>query len=161
MDLAALVAAGDLPQVQGLAFVLAAGDGQFDAGVGEVVAALAAVVAGVRHDGELAVVDGGDGLAGLVLAVGEQVEPGVDDVREQVRGPAAPVEAQQRSRAVPADAAQLREQVLIWAAREADGSAITTSSGSPRPSVTQVSSVAGPGSFSRATCIFCTSRVPK
>ena len=111
VDLAALVAAGDLPQVQGLAFVLAAGDGQSDAGAGEVVAALAAVVAGVCHDSELVVIDVGDGRAGLFLAVGEQVEPGGDDVREQVRGPATAVEAQQRSRAVPADAAQVREQV--------------------------------------------------
>jgi hypothetical protein len=51
--------------------------------------------------------------------------------------------------------------VLIWAASDEDGSASTASSGSPRPSVTQVSSVAGPGCFIRAMCIFCTSRVPK
>ena len=42
--------------------------------------------------------------------MGEQVEPGGDDVREQVRGPAAAVEAQQRLAALAADAAQVREQ---------------------------------------------------
>src|SRR5208337_1027429 len=68
VDLAALVAAGDLPQVQHLAFVLAAGDGQLDPGVGEVVAALPAVVPGVRHDGELVLIDVGDVFAGLFPA---------------------------------------------------------------------------------------------
>ena len=38
---------------------------------------------------------------------------------------------------------------------------MTMNTGSPAASVTQVSSVAGPGNFSRATCIFCTCRVPK
>ena len=49
----------------------------------------------------------------------------------------------------------------IWAAREDDGFAITTSSGSPALPVTQVSSVAGPGNFSLVTCIFWMSRWPK
>ena len=61
----------------------------------------------------------------------------------------------------PAMARRLGSSFLICAASEVDGSAMTTSSGSPAPSVTQVSSVAGPGNFSRATCIFCISRVPK
>ena len=61
----------------------------------------------------------------------------------------------------PAMARSPGSSSLICAASEVDGSAMTTSSGSPAPSVTQVSSVAGPGNFSRATCIFCMSRVPK
>ena len=64
-------------------------------------------------------------------------------------------------RSSPAIWRSLGSSSLICAASEVDGSAMTTSSGSPAPSVTQVSSVAGPGNFSRATCIFCMSRVPK
>ena len=112
VHLAVLVAAGDLPQRQHLSLVLPAGDRQADAGLGEVVAAFAPVVPGPGHRGELAAGDGGDVFPGLGLAVGEQVEPGRGDVREQVRGPAAPVKAQHRPGAVAADGAQLREQGL-------------------------------------------------
>ena len=45
-------------------------------------------------------------------------------------------------------------------ASDSDGSAITTSTGSPAASATQVSAVAGAGNFSRATWVFCTVRVP-
>ena len=45
-------------------------------------------------------------------------------------------------------------------ASESDGSATTMNTGSPSWLVTQVSPVAGAGNFSRAMCIFCTSRVP-
>src|SRR5208282_5756907 len=83
VDLAALVAAGDLPEREDFALVLPAGDGQLDAGFGEVVGVGAAVVAGLGHGGERVIGQGGDVLAGLGLAVGEQVEPGCDDVREQ------------------------------------------------------------------------------
>src|SRR6266700_6063841 len=61
----------------------------------------------------------------------------------------------------PARSRSFGSRSRIWLAREDDGCAITTSSGSPAPSVTQVSSVPGPGNFSLATCIFCTSRAPK
>ena len=99
VDLAALVAAGDLPQVQGLAFVLAAGDGQFDAGAGEVVAALGGGLSPVCvTTANLSSSTPGMVLPGCSLPVSEQVESGGDDVREQVRGPAAPVKAQQRLR---------------------------------------------------------------
>ena len=46
------------------------------------------------------------------------------------------------------------------AAREAAGSAITTSSGSPAASDTQVSTVAGEGNFNRGTWVFAIARVP-
>jgi len=110
--LAALVAPGDLPQRQGLAFTGPGGDGHLDGPVGEVVAAVAAVIPGPGHHGERVVVQAGDVLAGLVLAVGEQPEPGGDDVREQVRGPAAPVKAQHRLGALAAHRPQVREQVF-------------------------------------------------
>ena len=45
-------------------------------------------------------------------------------------------------------------------ASESDGSATTMNTGSPSWPVTQVSTVAGAGNFSRAMCVFCTSRVP-
>ncbi len=110
--LLSLVAAGDLPQVQHLALVLAAGDRERDAGVRDVIGAVAAVVPAPCHDRERVVRHLGGLLAGLVLAVGEQPEPGLDDLGEQVAGPAAPVKAQHRLRAVAADPAQVREQVL-------------------------------------------------
>src|SRR5208282_1821501 len=83
-----------------------------DAGFGEVVGVGAAVVAGPGHGGERVLGQGGDVLAGLGLAVGEQVEPGGDDVCEQVGRPAAPVKAQHRLGAVPGDGAQVREQLF-------------------------------------------------
>ena len=46
------------------------------------------------------------------------------------------------------------------AAREAAGSAITTSSGSPAASDTQLSTVAGAGNFNRGTWVFAILRVP-
>ena len=46
-------------------------------------------------------------------------------------------------------------------ASESDGSATTMNTGSPSWPVTQVSIVAAAGNFSRATCVFCTCRVPK
>src|SRR5208282_3872026 len=102
---------GDLPQGQHAAFVLAFADSQADGGVGEVVAEGAAVVAGPGGGGERLAGQGGDVSAGVVLAVGQQVEPGVGDVREQCRGPAAAVEAQDRPGAGPGDVAQRGEQV--------------------------------------------------
>ena len=45
-------------------------------------------------------------------------------------------------------------------ANEAAGSAITTSSGSPAASVTQVSTVAGAGNFNRGTWVLEILRVP-
>ena len=45
-------------------------------------------------------------------------------------------------------------------ARDAEGSAVTTSTGSPSASVTQVSSVAGPAIRIRAMCAFGISLVP-
>ena len=83
------LAAGDLPQGQHAAFMLAFADGQVRRGVGEVVGVLAAVVAGAAGHGERGPGQVGDVLAGVVLAVGQQVEPGVGDVGEQGRGPAA------------------------------------------------------------------------
>ena len=65
------------------------------------------------------------------------------------------------SRSSPARSRSWGSRSRIWLASEDDGCAITTSSGSPALSVIQVSSVAGPGNFSLATCIFCTSLVPK
>ena len=112
MHLPALVAAGDLPQLQHAALVLPGRDRDDHVGVGEVVRAGAAVVPGEGHRGELLAIDGGDLLAGLSFAVGEQAEPGVDDRGEQVRGPAAAVEAQRDIAPVPADGPQIREQVL-------------------------------------------------
>jgi len=53
---------------------------------------------------------GGGVFAGVILAVGEQVEPGVDDVGEQVGGPAAPVEAQRHLPVLAGDAAGLGQQ---------------------------------------------------
>ena len=54
----------------------------------------------------------GDVFPGAGLAVGEQVEPGVDDLGEQVRGPAAPVKAQYGLAVFPGDLAQLGQQLL-------------------------------------------------
>ncbi len=104
------LAPGDLPQRQYPALVPALGDGQLDAGVGELVFAGPAVVAGPGGGGELFTGQVGDGLAGVVLAPGEQVEASVDDVGEQARRPAAPVEAQRRLPVFAGDAAQGGQQ---------------------------------------------------
>ena len=122
---------------------------------------LAAVVAGTASRGERGSGQVGDVVADVVLAVGQQVEPRVGDVREQGRGPAAAVEAQDRLRGGPAMPRSGGSRSRIWVAREDEGWAITTSSGSPALSVTQVSSVAGPGNFSLARCIFWMSLLPK
>ena len=50
-------------------------------------------------------------LPAVVLAVGQQVEAGVDDVGEQVRGPAAPVKAQGHRFGLAGEVAQLGQQV--------------------------------------------------
>src|SRR5271165_5300560 len=113
VDLAGVagLAAGDLPQLQHAAFMLAFADDQADGGVGEVVLAGAAVVARPAGGAERVPGQVGDVLAGVVLAVGQQVGPGVGDAGEQGRGPAAAVEAQDWLRGGPGDVAQRGEQV--------------------------------------------------
>ncbi len=90
----------------------AAGDGDVRGAVGQLVAVLAAVLAGVDGGGERVRGQVGGVLPGAGLAVGEQAEPGVGDLGEQVRGPAAPVKAQYGLAVFPGDLAQLGQQLL-------------------------------------------------
>ena len=117
-----------------------------------------------RSSVQVTVVNAEPGRSGMSLpgpfAVGEQVEPRGGDVGEQRRGPAAAVEAQHRLRGGPDDARSCGSRPRSCPAREGrlgdhDQHRV------PGVPVTQVSSVAGPGNFSRATCIFCTCRLPK
>ena len=74
-------AAGDLPQGEHLPGAAPAADGKLGGGLGQVVAVLAAVLVEVPGGGER----GGGQVGDAALAVGEQVEPGVQDVGEQLR----------------------------------------------------------------------------
>ena len=148
--------AGDLPQRHGLALARPLADAQLHGRLGQVVLMSPAPVIGAG--------DGREGLSRQVgggpLAPGEQVEPGPCDVGEQGRGPAAPVKAHRHPPPLAHDGAQIRQQAAQLPASESDGSATTMNTGSPCWPVTQVSIVAGAGNFSRATCVFCTCRVP-
>jgi hypothetical protein len=117
---------------------------------------LPAAVIGAGDGGELV----GGQVGGRALAPGEQVEPGLRDVSEQGRGPAAPVKADRHPAALADDRPQAGQQPAQFPASDSDGSATTMNTGSSCWLVTQVSSVAGAGNFSRAMCIFCTVRVP-
>ncbi len=148
--------AGDLPQADRLPLARPVVDAQRHHGVGQVVLVLPAAVVGAGDRGEL----GGGQVGGRALAPGEQVEPGPGDVGEQGRGPAAPVKAHRHAPPLADDLPQLGQQPRSSPASDSDGSATTMNTGSPSWPVTQVSTVAGAGNFSRAMCIFCTFRVP-
>jgi hypothetical protein len=75
------LAAGDLPQADRLALARALADLQGDRGVGQVVLVRPAAVVGAGDRGECSGGQVGHGC----LAVGEQVEPGLQDVGEQRR----------------------------------------------------------------------------
>ena len=75
------LAAGDLPQADSLAFARTLPDLQGDRGVGQVVLVRPAAVIGAGDRGER----GGGQVGYRCLAVGEQVEPGLQDVGEQGR----------------------------------------------------------------------------
>ena len=71
-------AAGDLPQADLLALARAFGDRQAGCGVGQRVLVCLATVIGAGDGGKR----GGGQVRRRALAVGEQVEPGVEDVGE-------------------------------------------------------------------------------
>src|SRR5258706_13840868 len=103
MDLAGPAAAGrdtagHLPQADLLALARPVGDVQRHRGVGEVKLVRPASVIGAGDGRER----GGGHVVRRAFAVGEQVEPGPEDVGEQRRGPAAPAEAHRHPPAVSA-----------------------------------------------------------
>ena len=116
----------------------------------------AAVLVGVAVLGKAHLVDVGGGA----LAPGQGVESGRIQVGEQRRGPAAAVEPDQHAAVVADERAQLGDNPAQLTASEAAGWAITTKSGSPAASDTQVSTVAGAGNFSRGTWVLAILRVP-
>ncbi len=73
--------AGDLPQGDSLALARALGDVQGDRGAGQVVVMRSAAVIGAGNLRERV----GGQVGRRCFAVGEQVEPGAEDVREQGR----------------------------------------------------------------------------
>ena len=149
--------AGDLPQADRLPFARPVADGQSDRGVGQIVGVLPAPVIGAADGGERA----GGQVRGRVLAPGEQVEPGRGDVGEQGAGDQPPRSKHTVTRRpLPTTSRNCGSSRRSSPASDSDGSAATMNTGSPSWLVTQVSSVAGAGNFSRAMCIFCTVRVP-
>jgi hypothetical protein len=101
------------------------------------------LILGPAGHGERAGGQGGSVFAGVVLAVGQQVKAGIDDVGEQLRGSSAPVKAQRHLMSRRPDRAACRQPADLSSQREEDGWAITTSSRSPALPVSQVSSRPG------------------
>jgi hypothetical protein len=148
--------AADLPQADRLPLARPLADGERDRGVGQVVLVLPGPVIGAGDGGERVRLD----VGGRALAPGEQVEPG--PVMSANRAGDQPPRSKHTvtRRPWPTTCRNCGSSRRSSPASESDGSAATMNTGSPSWSVTQVSSVAGAGNFSRAMCIFCTARVP-
>jgi hypothetical protein len=99
-------AAGNLPQGHRLALARAVGDLQGDRRLSQLIVMPPTAVVGA---GELGERFGGQ-VSHRAFAVGQDVEPGVEDVGEQGEGPAAPVKAHRDPPAFTHDRAQLGEQ---------------------------------------------------
>jgi hypothetical protein len=148
--------AGHLPQGDRLPLARPVADRQCDRRVGQVVGMLPAAVIGAGDGGERV----GGQVGGRALAPGQQVEPGPGDVGEQGRDQPPRSKQTVTRRPSPATWRSCGSSRRSSPASESDGSAATMNTGSPSWPVTQVPTMAGAGNFSRAMCVFCTSRVP-